>query len=144
MADPRLAVSITGLHAQFLSAKYDDDTIEYSVTADGGSSQCNLGVTLKADAGVIMLVGDGEFVLGKLEAVESDGICLVQYHGFMTLPAGYGVSAVALGKHIVGDLGPAAAEGYIREVNTGEAAELGVDRGFVWDDSVLAAVELYL
>lgn len=140
MADPRLTVGIDGLNARYMSCKIDDSTITYSATEDDGSAQVDLAVTFSADALVIETVADGEFVLGKLAKVEKDGVALVQYAGGMTLKAGDGVSSLALGKRIVGDLGAAAAEGYIREVATGTAAEMGVARGFAVDDSTLTAV----
>ena len=48
------------------------------------------------------------------------------------------------GKKIVGDLGPASAEGYIREVNTAVAAELGVMDGKIIDPSDATAVVVRL
>lgn len=142
MADPRLAVGVDRLHAQMLSAKYDNVCITYDEDEENGSAQVGLAVMLDADGGQISLAADGEFVLGELLAVESDGICLVQYHGFMVLPAGTQAS-LTRGKHIVGAV-LVAAEGYIREVATGVAAELGVCRGFIYDASVTTAVEVYL
>ena len=140
MTNPRLAVSFEGLGAEYLSAVIDDSTITYLATAENGSSQVGLAVRWSADAGVIELVGDGEGVLGRLEKVEKDGIATVQYKGFMKLKAGDGVSALTLMSTIVGDLGAASAEGYIREVATATAAELGLARGFVADDATLTEV----
>jgi hypothetical protein len=139
----RQAIDLTGWEAKYAPYAIDASTITYSATVAGGSSQVGLAVTLSADK-TIELVGDGEFVLGKLTKVEADGKATVQVAGHMTLPAGDGVSTVTLGKRIVGDLGAASAEGYIREVATATAAELGVARGYCVADGTLTAVEVIL
>jgi len=142
MADPRLTVGFDELGAVFASFKIDNSTITYSATADGGSSAVGKAVALSA-ADTIELVGDGEEVVGKLVKVESDNIAVVQIKGGMHLPGGSGAS-LTLGKKIVGDLGAGSAEGYIREVNTAQAAELGVARGFIVDADTTTEVWVYL
>ena len=141
MADPRLAVAYGGIGARFATFKIDNSTITYLATADGGSSQVGLAVTLSA-ADTVALVADAGAVLGKLIHVESDNTCTVQIAGAMTLPAGTGASLTP-GKAIVGCL-LVAARGYIREVNTAVAAELGVCRGVILDAGTTTAVELVL
>ena len=141
MADPRLAVDNEEVAAVFASCKIDDSTITYSATEDGGSASVGLAVHLSA-ANTVELVGDGEAVYGKLMNVESDGICTVQVGGFMELPGGTSAS-LTLGKRIVGDL-LVSAEGYIREVDTAQAAELGVARGMITDAGTTTAVMVYL
>ena len=144
MADPRLAVSYDEIGAVYASFKIDDSTITYDSTKDGGSDQAGLAVTLVAGtADTIELVGDGEFVLGKLISVEADGIATVQVAGAMELPGGSGAT-LTRGKAIVGDLGAGSAEGYVREVDTATAAELGVCRGFILEPSTTTAVVVYL
>jgi hypothetical protein len=132
-------VGWNGVHQENAAFMYDNDTIEYDATEDGGSDAVGLAVTLADVDGEIKLVGDGEFVLGKLLKVEADGFCSVQVGGFMTLPGGDGAD-LTLGKAIVGDLGDAAAKGYIREVTTATAEELGVQRGFIVDAQTTTAV----
>lgn len=141
MTDPRLVVGFEGLHMQTLSA-IAGTGITYDATQAGGSAVVGRAVTFSDDAGEITLAADGEGVLGKLLAVESDGVCLVQYHGFMTLPGGTGATLTRMNK-IVGDL-LVAAEGYIRVVNTAVAAELGVARGLIADSATTTAVIVYL
>ena len=141
MADPRLSVAFGEVGAVFASFKIDNSTITYSATSNGGSAQVGLAVALSA-ADTIELVGDGEEVIGKLISVESDNIAVVQIAGGMTLAAGTAAS-LTLGKKIVGDL-LVSAEGYIREVNTAQAAELGVARGMILDAGTTTAVEVYL
>lgn len=141
MADPRLAVGFEEIGAEFASFLIDDSTITYLATAAGGSSQVGLAVTLSA-ADTIALVADAGAVLGKLVKVEKDGVATVQIAGGMTLAAGTG-AALTLGKAIVGCL-LVAAKGYIREVNTAAAAQLGVCRGFIVDAGTTTAVELIL
>lgn len=142
MADPRLNADINGKDAEYLTAYYDNSTITYSATSNGGSAVVGRAVGLSA-AGTIELAADGEDVLGKLIKVEPDGYCTVQVGGGMELPAGAAAS-LTVGKKIVGAASAAPANGYIREVATGTAAELGVARGFIWDASDTTAVQVYL
>lgn len=141
MADPRLDTQFEGIGAEFVTFKIDNSTITYSATATNGSASVGLAVALSA-AETVELAGDGEEIVGKLISVESDNYCTVQTAGFMTLPAGTSAS-LTLGKKIVGDL-LVAAEGYIREVNTATAAELGVCRGMIVDAGTTTAVVVRL
>jgi len=137
MSDPRV-VDPTGTLEEF--ATYDHDTsIVYDATKKGGSQQAEdgLAVTLTSDKKV-GLVGDGEAVEGLLILVEPDGRCSVQTGGYMPFKAGTGAS-LGLDKKIVGAL-LSAAKGYIREVATGVAAELGVARGRIIDNDDTSAV----
>ena len=142
MADPRLAVAYDGIGAVFASFKIDNSTIVYSATENGGAATIGRAVNLSA-ADTIQLAGDGEAVLGKLIKVESDNTAVVQIAGAMTLPAGNGAS-LTLGKKIVGAASAAPANGYIREVATATAAELGLCRGLILDAGTTTAVEVYL
>jgi hypothetical protein len=139
MANPRNIVAYDGIRnpADTVTYKTDGSTIVYSETAENGSAQVGLAVTLSA-ADTVGLVGDGEFVLGKLILVEADNKATVQVGGYMTLPAGT-AATLTRGKAIVGDL-LVAEEGYIREVATGTAAELGVCRGFIQNAADTTAV----
>lgn len=141
MSDPRLSTDQVGQDALEMRVAIDDSTITYSATSSGGSASVGLAVTYSA-AGTISTVADGEFVLGKLICVESDNYATVQYGGAMELAAGTSAS-LTLGKAIVGDL-LIAAEGYIREVNTADADELGVCRGLIHDASDTTAVQVVL
>lgn len=142
MADPRDTIQFEGQAPVYMTFKIDDSTITYSATTDGGSSQVGLAVALSA-AGTVELVGDAEEVVGKLIMVDANDKATVQVKGTMTLPGGSGAS-LTLGKKIVGDLGAGSAEGYIREVNTAAAAELGVARGMILDAGTTTAVEVLL
>lgn len=130
---------IAGVFATF---EIDDSTITYDADEEGGSNKVGLAVALTAGY-LLETVGDGEEVLGKLVGVEADGAANVQVGGFMTLPGGSGATLTP-GKKIVGDLGPSSAEGYIREVATGTAAELGVARGMIINASDTDEVVVYL
>lgn len=140
MADPRAAVDFEGIGYEAQTYLHDN-TIVYSATAANGSASVGLGVTIES-ANTVTLVGDGEGVLGKLIKVESDGFCVVQTGGHMTLPAGTGAS-LTVQKKIVGAL-LSSAEGYIREVATGTAAELGLARGYIIDAGTTTAVVVKL
>ena len=141
MADPRADVRFDGIGAVYATFKIDNSTITYSATETNGSAQVGLAVALSA-AETVELVGDGEEVIGKLIAVDADNFATVQIAGAMTLPGGTSAS-LTLGKKIVGDL-LVAAEGYIREVNTATAAELGLARGLILDAGTTTAVVVYL
>lgn len=132
MADPRDGVVFDGIGYEAETFSHDG-TIVYDATKANGSAQVGLAVTLAA-AKTAGLVGDGEFVLGKLIKVELGGKCVVQTGGHMELPGGDGASLTP-GKKIVGDLGVGSAEGYVREVNT----EHAVSRGAIIDASTPAA-----
>jgi hypothetical protein len=142
MADARNAVDFTGIGYKAQTFLIDNSTIVYSATAVGGSVSVGLAVTLSADA-TVALTADGNGVLGKLIKVESDNKAVVQTAGYVTLPGG--VSAVLTrGKKIVGALGAASAKGYIREVATAVAAELGVQTGTIISNGTATAVVIKL
>lgn len=137
MADPRADVKYDGIKAEYVTYKADNSTITYSATEKNGSAVVGRAVTFSANE-TVQLAGDGEAIVGKLIEVTKDNYCVVQTGGYMTLPGGTSAS-LTLGKKIVGDL-LVSAEGYIREVDTAQAAELGVARGAIQDASVTTAV----
>ncbi len=141
MSNQRLAVNNEGVGAEYATYEIDAVSITYSATVAGGSSQVGLAVTL-TDDNTIATAADGEEIEGKLIKVEADGWATVQVGGYMTLPAGTSAS-LTNGKKIVGDL-LVSAEGYIREVNTATAAELGLCRGRIIDNSTTTAVVVCL
>lgn len=132
MADPRATTTVVGIGYEAETFPHDD-TIVYSATTAGGSAQVGLAVTLESN-NAVSLVGDGENVLGKLIKVESDGLCVVQTGGYMTLPGGTSATLTA-GLKIVGDL-LVSAEGYIQAVSTQDT----VSRGMIIDSSTSTAV----
>lgn len=141
MADPRLDVRYEGIGAEYVTFKIDNSTITYSATVANGSSQVGLAVAFSDDE-TVELAGDGEEIVGKLISVTKDNYCTVQVAGYMTLPGGTSAT-LTNGKKIVGDL-LVAAEGYIREVAEGTAAELAVARGMIIDNSTTTAVVVRL
>ncbi|MGA7617240.1 MAG: hypothetical protein WBX15_18910 [Thermoanaerobaculia bacterium] len=141
MADPRADVDLIGIDYEAVTLKIDNSSITYDATKANGSAQAGLAVTLSA-AKTVALAADGEVVLGKLISVESDNLAVVQVGGFCTLPAGTGAS-LSLGKKIVGAV-LVAAEGYIREVNTATAAELGIAAHAIYDAGTTTAVVVKL
>jgi hypothetical protein len=143
MANPRDTVAFDEIRAPGDTATYliDESTITFDADEENGSAQVGLAVKLSDDK-TIALATDGSAVIGKLLLVERDGKATVQTGGYMKLPSGAG-AALTNGKKIVGDLDGANA-GYIREVATGTAAELGVARGFIVDNSDTAAVVVHL
>jgi hypothetical protein len=141
MADPRAVLDYTHIDPQTVTFAIDNSTITFDATQDGGSAAVGKAVKLSGNA-TVALTTDGSFVLGKLLLVEYDGKCTVQTGGFMKLPSGASAS-LTVGKAIVGDLDGATA-GFIREVATGTAAELGVQNGHIIDSSVTTAVVVRL
>lgn len=142
MANPRAIALDAGLRTYQVTKPYDNDTITYSATADGGSASVGLAVTLTTDDEVA-LCADAEYVFGKLLAVEADGMCIIERGYGVTLPGGTSAT-LTRGKGIVGDL-LVAAKGYIREVATAQAAELGVQAGStIIDPSTTTAVVVNL
>lgn len=142
MSDPRAAVRWDEIEPTFVTYKIDNSTITYSATAVNGSSQVGLAVTINSSE-LLKLTEDGEGVEGKLINVESDNFATVQVGGYMTLPGGNGASLTNM-KKIVGALGASSAKGYIREVATATAAELGVCRGRIIDPTTTTAVVVCL
>ncbi len=141
MADPRGSIDYEGVHAKYMAFAIDDSTITYDSAQAGGSAQVGLAVAMSA-AGTIELAGDGEEIVGKLKLVESDNFATVQVGGCTTLPGGTSAT-LTVGKKFVGDL-LVSAEGYIREVAEGTAAELAVARGMIIDASDTDNVVVYL
>jgi len=142
MADPRKTVDHSEIDPLYVTFAIDDVTITYDATKVGGSTQVGLAVNLSA-SDTIQLVGDGEAILGALVLVEPDGMGTVQVGGVATFKGGDGATLTP-GSKIVGDLGAAAAEGYIRSVAAATLAEVAVARGMILDPSVTTAVQVLL
>jgi hypothetical protein len=139
LADPREVTNRIGA-GYFAETFPHDATIVYDPLVAGGSAQVGLAATIESD-NLVTLIGDGEALLGKLVKVEPGGMCVVQTGGVMTLPGGDGATLTAMGK-VVGDLGAAAAEGYIRVAASAGDALLA--RGIIEDSSDPTAVEVRL
>lgn len=129
MTNPRNQVGYEGIRPDTETYIIDASTITFSDLEENGSAQVDLAVTFSAD-NTVALCADGDFVLGKLILVESDGKCTVQIGGFMSLPGGASAT-LTRGLAIVGALGASSAKGYIRVAASGTAAELAKCRGFI-------------
>ena len=127
-----------------LTYKIDNSTITYDATKANGAATTMIdkAVTLSADD-TVALAADGDAVLGKLISVDGDNKCSVRVSGFVTLPGGNGAS-LTRGKKIVGALNASSEKGYIREVATGTAAELGKARGIIQSSGTATAVGVLL
>lgn len=135
---PRDTVAFDEIDATYATFIYDNSTITYSSTTAGGSSAVGYAASLSAD-NTVKLAADGDFVLGKVALVESDGKVSVQIEGYMTLPGGNG-AALTRGKAIVGAVDGSSNPGFIREVATGTAAELGKCQGKIINNGTTTAV----
>lgn len=142
MADPRASTKYEGQGATYLTFAYDS-TITFDNTKSGGSSSVGLAVTMTADSKV-GLTQDANRVAGKLIEVRTDGFCVVQVRGTMTLPAGNGAT-VTNNVSIVGALGAASAKGYIRNTAVATLAEVAVaGASVILDASTTTAVAVLL
>lgn len=139
MADPRETTNRIGA-GYFAETFPHDDTIVYDDEVAGGSAQVGLAVRIESN-NLVTLVGDGEMVLGKLVKVEPGAMCVVQTGGVMTLPGGEAATLTA-GLKIIGDLGPAAAEGYIQVASS--AAHALLARGIIENSADPTEVEVRL
>jgi hypothetical protein len=138
MSDPRKTLLNTDVYAPTRTRKIDDSTITYDKTKAGGAAAVGKAVKLSTDD-TIALTTDGSMVLGKLESVEPDGFCTVRERGPVSLPGGSGAS-LTVGKKIVGAVDGSSNGGFIREVATATAAELGLARGYICNNDDTTAV----
>lgn len=144
MANPRNTVDFSEIKPLNLTFLADGVTIVYSATAAGGSTVVGRAVRIMPGTSeTVELVGDGECVMGQLLRVEPDGKAVVQVGGVVTLPGGDSATLTP-GSKIVGDLGAAAAEGYIRSVAAATLAEVAVARGNILDATTATAVQVLL
>lgn len=141
MANPRNTVAYDDIRPVRATFIVDGTTITFDRDEDGGSAQVGLAVNLSASK-TVQLVGDAEPVLGQLELVEPDGKCTVRIGGVLTLKGGDSATLTP-GSKIVGDLGAASAEGYVRSVAAATLAEVAVARGEILDAADATAVQVY-
>lgn len=141
MADPREAASHLGIGYKAETYAHDS-AIVYDATKVGGSASAGLACTL-ISAGTVSLTGADEQVEGKLIKVEPNGFCVVQNGGNMQLPGG-SAATLTVGAKIVGALGSASAEGYIKAAASGTAAHHVISRGEIVDASDTANVVVRL
>lgn len=138
MSDPRKTVLNTEVYAATRTRKIDNSTITYDKTKYGGSAQVGKAFKFSSDD-TIALTTDGSFVGGVIESVEADGFATTRERGPVKLPGGASAS-LTLGKKIVGAVDGSSNGGFIREVATGTAAELGLARGYISNNDDTAAV----
>lgn len=142
MANPRGVVFTDGMEGDVLTFIIDNSTITFDATKTNGSAVVGKAVTMSA-AKTVKLAADGDAVIGKLIKVEGDNKAAVQCGGVVLLPGGNSAS-LTLGKKIVGALDGSSNPGFIREVNTATAAELGKGRGAILDAGTTTAVAVLL
>jgi hypothetical protein len=131
MAAGRDQVDYTDIRQDSLTYKVDGVTLFYDRTQPNGIGKAagtGTAVMLSNDD-TVALTNDGAGVEGKVLKIESDGVATVQRWGMAALPKGdSGVGTATRGRKIVGATS-AGARGYVRDVNTATAAELGLMRG---------------
>jgi hypothetical protein len=141
MANPRAVVDTQGIGYRAITLIADNSTITFDSTKAGGSAQVGLAVQMSGQSTVALTV-DASEVVGRLERVHPDGMCVVQVEGGCELPGGASATLTA-GTRIVGALGASSAPGYIRTA-AASAAEAAVARGKIIDSSVTTAVKVML
>lgn len=141
MANPRAVVDYEGIGVRRVTFIADGSTILFDSTKANGSAQVGLAVQMSANNTVALTV-DASEVVGRLERVHADGMCVVQTEGGCSLPGGNAATLTA-GTKIVGALGAASAPGYIRTA-AANAAEAAVARGEILDSSTATAVKVML
>ncbi|HMV50850.1 MAG TPA: hypothetical protein PLD20_24425 [Blastocatellia bacterium] len=143
MANPRAIQDFTDIRSHRETFTIDGVTITFDKTKPFGSDQAgkSLAVTLSGN-GTVALAADGDRVIGTLELVEKGDKCTVQTGAYCKFKGGTSAS-LTLGKAIVGAL-RSSAKGYIREVATGTAAELGKCGGFIVDAADTDAIVVNL
>lgn len=117
MANPRLTREFHELHTQ--RASFDTDaSITYSRTATYGTTSHRAPVKLTG-YGIVGLCADGDAPFGALERVDSDGTCVVAYHGAVEY-----AGRPAAGSAVVGDgTGKVRAAVAGTEAGTGEVVD---------------------
>lgn len=113
MAKPRSTVDYTGIQYHADTYLGDGVTIVYDGLQPYGCAAAGRWVSLAADM-TVQLAADGDSLLGRLELVEPDGMCVVQTGGYALAGAGT-AAAVTRSAKIVGAL-LSAARGYVRAI----------------------------
>jgi hypothetical protein len=143
MPNPRLVVDYEGTGFRALSFLADGVTITYSATAANGSLHVGKAVQISAN-NTVALTLDGSEVLGRLDRVHPDGVCVVQTEGGCTLPGGE-AAALTAGLSIVGAAYPTASGGGGGGIKAAASAgDALIGRGQILDSSVTTAVKVRL
>lgn len=143
MANPRNDVDFTDIEPTRLTFKADGVTIVYDKTKTGGSAAVGLACRLMpGTAKTVETVGDAEHVLGQIEQVFADSKVSVRVEGVLVLPGGASATLTP-GSKIVGALGAASAEGYVRSVAAATLAEVAVAEGFILDATDATSVKVW-
>ena len=150
MADPRNTVDFAEIKPLDVSFLIDGVTVTFDRTQAGGSAQVGLAARLMPGTPkTIELVGDNERVLGEILRVEG-GVAVVRIGGVATFKGG-AAATLTPGTAIVGALGAASAEGYIKSAASPGAAyaETAADaqeaaRGMILDSSTTTAVQVLM
>ena len=119
MPDPRNTVAFDEVATRRVTYKIDNVTIIYDKTKTKGSAQVGFAVGL-SDDGIVELVNDNNVIEGKLDEVFPDNKASVIVDGYAFLPAG-AAAAVAIGRKVIGALGPAGARGFVKAVPAASA-----------------------
>ena len=124
-------VDHTDIRYDGLTYKVDGVTLFYDRTQPNGIGKAagtGPAVMLSNDD-TVALTSDGACVEGDVIKIEADGFATVRRWGMSKLPKGdSGIGTATRGRRIVGAT-RAGARGYVRDLNTATAAELGVARG---------------
>jgi len=142
MPNPRAVVDFEGTGFRALTF-VGDASVPFVASANNGSPHVGkaMQITGQSTAG---LTTDGSEVLGRLERVHADGMCVVQVEGGCTLPGGEAATLTA-GLGIVGAAYPTASGGGGGGIKAASsAADALVARGHILDSTTTTAVKVRL
>lgn len=138
----RNQVDYADIRADQLTYKIDGVTITYDRTMPNGIGKAagTGDAVMLSNNDTVALTNDGACVEGKILKVEKDGFATIQRWGMATLPKGDSAPGTATrGRKIVGATN-GGNRGFIRDVNTATAAELGLMRGQIINVADAAAI----
>jgi hypothetical protein len=143
MASGRNQVDYTDINFDAITAKADGVTLTFDATQANGIPATVLGRALTWSGNdTVALAADGDHVCGKLIKLENTGGVVwvtMQHIGFATFGGGNG-AVLTRGKAIVGAIDASSNKGFIREVATATAAEIGRQRGRIVNNADTTAV----
>jgi hypothetical protein len=141
VANPRAVVDTEGIGSRRIT-QIADGSIVFNAALANGSAQAGLAVQQTGN-NTVGLTLDATEVIGRLERVHPDGMCVVQVEGGCMLPGGNAATLTA-GSQIVGALLPAGQGGGGGGIRAAVVAESHNARGRIVNAAVTTAVQVML
>jgi hypothetical protein len=133
----RNAIEYLGIRRDGITLKIDNVNLTFDASQADGIPAAITGraLTFSADDTVTLAI-DADAIIGRLEQVNADLTCTMQFKGFCNLPVGTGAT-VTRGLGVVGTRGTTPTTGpmgYVRQVASAVAAELSRQGGTkIWN-----------